>query len=142
MIVANEVAVGERTQSADPRVATAASALAQAVHRLRTIRRNALGGNYDQATFDKAVLECRQAEADVQMAREEFEAARIAAGEGDAERAAATPAGGPVWQRLVRRLAGARRQIQLGRGGFASSPHRAVHPLPRVAVPKPPVFAP
>jgi hypothetical protein len=142
MIVVNEVAVGERTQSMNPRVAAAASALAQAVHRLRTIRRKALGGNYDQATFDKAVLECRRAEADVQVARQEYDAARAAAGESDAASAPATPATGPTWQRLARRLAGARRQLQGLRGGLAPSQHRTAHSMPRVLASKAPTFAP
>jgi hypothetical protein len=76
-----EVAVGEGTQDADPRLDAAARALAQAVHRLRTIRRNALGGSYDQPTFEKAVVACRLAEADVHSVRQEFDAARAAAGE-------------------------------------------------------------
>jgi hypothetical protein len=89
---ANEVAVGERPGAADPRAAAAASALAQAVQRLRTIRRKALGGNYDQATFDKAVRMCRLVEADVRTARQECDAARAAAGERSAGRTGgATP---------------------------------------------------
>ncbi len=86
----SEVAVGERPGEADPRAAAAASALAQAVHRLRTIRRKALGGNYDQATFDKAVRMCRLVEADVQTARQERDAVRAAAGERGAGRTGVT----------------------------------------------------
>jgi hypothetical protein len=75
----NEGTVGAGAPEAEPRVTAAASALAQAVRSLRTIRRNALGGNYDQATFDHAVRECRLAETAVGAARQALDAARAAA---------------------------------------------------------------
>jgi hypothetical protein len=100
-------------------VAAAAHSLAQAVRNLRTIRRSALGGNYDQPTFDRAVLECRLAEAVVRAARLELDATRRVAGEGAAA-PAAPPASGRTWQRLARGLAGAWRQIQWARASAAS----------------------
>ncbi len=52
------------------RLIEAETKLSRALQRLHALRRAALYGNYDPVEFDRAVMSYREAEADVQSARE------------------------------------------------------------------------
>jgi hypothetical protein len=63
------------------RLIEAETKLSRALQRLHALRRAALYGNYDPVEFDRAVMSYREAEADVQSAREAWANLQQGAGE-------------------------------------------------------------
>ncbi|MBI3972184.1 MAG: hypothetical protein HY332_12915 [Chloroflexi bacterium] len=66
------------TENGNQRLIDAESKLSQALQRLHALRRAALYGNYDPAEFDRAVMAYREAESEVQQAREAYARSQVA----------------------------------------------------------------